>query len=55
MGHLESIFKNSFKKGDKSVPIHSPDVYRLHVSALTAWGLLLSIVPQWLIDELVLK
>ena len=55
MEHLASIFQNSFRKGDKSIPMHNPDTYRLHVSALTAWGLLLSISPQWLIDELVIK
>jgi len=55
MEHLASIFQNSFRKGDKSIPMHNPDTYRLHVSALTAWGLLLSISPQWLIDELVVK
>lgn len=55
MEALESIFKQSFKKGDKSVPSHSPEVCRLHASALTAWGLLLSIAPQWMIDKLVAK
>lgn len=55
MESLENIFKQSFKKGDKSIPNHNPDTCHLHACALTAWGLLLSIAPQWIIDKLVLK
>ncbi|KAL4226633.1 Interferon-related developmental regulator 1 [Mactra antiquata] len=55
MESLEAIFRQSFKKGDGSIPTHSPEACRLHACALTAWGLLLSVAPQWLIDKMVLK
>lgn len=55
MDALERTFQPSFRKGDKSVPSHSPEVCHLHSYAITAWGLLLTIAPQWLIDKMVEK
>ena len=55
MESLENIFQLSFKKGDGSVPSHSPEICRFHSYALTAWGLLLSITPQWHIDNMIEK
>ncbi|WAR25343.1 IFRD1-like protein [Mya arenaria] len=55
MEALENIFRLSFRKGDKSIPTHSPEVSRLHGIALTAWCLLLSIAPQYHIDKVVAK
>lgn len=43
MKKLESIFRNSYFKGDGSLPSVSPDICELHNSALLAWGLLLSV------------
>lgn len=52
---LENIFSLSFRKGDKTVPNHAPDICRFHSIALTEWCLLLTIAPQFLIDQYVLK
>nr|CAB3255266.1 interferon-related developmental regulator 2 [Phallusia mammillata] len=45
MSAFETVFRQSYLKGDKSVPTVSPLVSDLHMSALSAWGLLLSVVP----------
>lgn len=55
MENLENVFKLSFRKGDKSVPTHSPETSRLHSNALTAWCLLMSVAPQYLVDAMVVK
>ena len=55
MEAFENIFRQSFKKGDGSVPNHSPEVSHLHSNALTAWSLLISIAPQYLVDKLIKK
>uniref|UniRef100_H2YG16 Interferon-related developmental regulator N-terminal domain-containing protein n=1 Tax=Ciona savignyi TaxID=51511 RepID=H2YG16_CIOSA len=47
MDSFDTVFRNSFLKGDKSVPTHTPAQMDLHVSALSSWALLLSITP-WL-------
>jgi hypothetical protein len=46
MNSLEKVFSGSYLKGDGSARMLTPDVYKLHTSALTAWSLLLSIVPS---------
>ncbi|KAL5014849.1 hypothetical protein ScPMuIL_009119 [Solemya velum] len=53
MNSLEDIFRLSYRKGDKSIPSHSPEMCRLHASALSAWTLLLSIAPPFLVDKVV--
>ncbi|XP_060079215.1 interferon-related developmental regulator 1-like [Ylistrum balloti] len=53
MDALESIFKLSYRKGDKSIPNLNPDLCRLHATALSAWSLLLSIAPSFLVNKLV--
>ena len=52
MTALEQVFKLSFRKGDNSIPNHTPQVCSLHASAISAWSLLLSIAPQHLIDKM---
>ncbi|XP_041350037.1 interferon-related developmental regulator 1-like [Gigantopelta aegis] len=53
MKSLEDIFKCSYQKGDKSIPSHSPEVSHLHSQAVSAWCLLLSISPSYIVQELV--
>ena len=50
---LENVFKASFLKGDGNPPTHAPDVCAIHASALTSWGLLLSIAPPSVVDGIV--
>ncbi|XP_077970272.1 interferon-related developmental regulator 2-like [Styela clava] len=50
---FETIFKNSFVKGDGTLPIVSPALAELHHSALSAWSLLLSICPWSVVSEFV--
>jgi Interferon-related developmental regulator (IFRD) len=45
MAALENTFRNSYCKGDGSVPNHTPEVAALHTSALLAWMLLVSGLP----------
>ena len=45
MKSLESIFRASYFKGDKTAPTHTPQVAALHNAALVSWCLLLSIAP----------
>ena len=45
MTALENTFRNSYCKGDGSVPNHTPEVAALHTSALLAWMLLVSGLP----------
>ena len=52
---LEGIFKSSYRKGDKSIPSHTPETTHLHASALSGWSLLLSIAPSFLVMKLVEK
>lgn len=53
MNCLENIFKSSYLKGDRTPPTHNPDICALHASALTAWGLLLSIAPPGVVSDLI--
>jgi hypothetical protein len=52
---LEGIFRASYRKGDKSIPSHPPEISHLHASALSGWSLLLSIAPTYLVMKLVEK
>lgn len=45
MKAFENIFSQSYCKGDGSVPNHTPDIAILHTSALSAWMLLMSVLP----------
>lgn len=53
MKTFEGIFKNSYVKGDGSLPVISPATAELHHSALSAWGLLLSVCPWSQVSEFV--
>lgn len=53
MKTLEKIFKNSFAKGDGTLPNITPALAELHHSALSAWSLLLSVCPWSIVSELV--
>ena len=53
MNCLENVFKSSYLKGDRTPPTHNPDICALHASALTAWGLLLSIAPPGIVNDLI--
>ncbi|KAK2194235.1 hypothetical protein NP493_1g04015 [Ridgeia piscesae] len=53
MNCLENVFKSSYLKGDRTPPTHNPDICALHASALTAWGLLLSIAPPGVVNDLI--
>lgn len=53
MKKLETIFQNSYFKGDGNLPSVSPEVCELHNSALLAWGLLLSVCDWSSADVLV--
>lgn len=55
MNALENVFKCSYRKGDKSIPSHSPEVCRFHSSALAGWNLLLSIAPAYLVTKLIVN
>lgn len=45
MHHLEGIFSGSYLKGDKTPNAVSADAGALHCAALSAWGLLLTLIP----------
>lgn len=45
MQQFEQIFSNSYLKGDKTSPTVSDDAAQLHTAALSAWGLLATLVP----------
>lgn len=49
---FETLFKDSFLKGDKCPPTLSPLVSDMHNAALSAWALLLSICPWSKIQEI---
>ncbi len=51
----ESIFSNSFAKGDKTLRTFAPDVYELHAAALSSWCLLLLLVPTAFSNQLCQK
>ncbi|OWF41558.1 interferon-related developmental regulator 1-like [Mizuhopecten yessoensis] len=53
MDALEGVFRLSYRKGDKSIPNLNPEMCRLHAAALSAWSLLLSIAPPFLVNKLV--
>ena len=53
MKSLEKVFQSSYLKGDGSIPNHTPDISGMHASALLAWGLLVSIAPQHIVDDVV--
>lgn len=45
MGTFETIFSGSYMKGDQSPTSASGDASALHSAALSAWGLLLTLIP----------
>lgn len=46
MQHFENIFSESYLKGDDKTPISiTPEAAALHAEALSAWGLLLTLIP----------
>jgi hypothetical protein len=51
MAALENIFKGSYRKGDKSIPNHPPQVSKLHACALSSWSLLISIAPTFSVQK----
>ncbi|KAK6176757.1 hypothetical protein SNE40_014996 [Patella caerulea] len=53
MKALEDVFRNSYRKGDKSVPTHNPETCHFHSQALQAWCLLLSIAPTFIVNDIV--
>lgn len=47
MQHFETIFSDSYLKGDDKTPISvTVEAATLHAEALSAWGLLLSLIPS---------
>lgn len=46
MHQFEQIFAGSYLKGDKTTPVVSDDAAQLHVAALSAWGLLATLIPS---------
>lgn len=46
MQQFEQIFAGSYLKGDKTTPVVSDDASQLHVAALGAWGLLVTLIPS---------
>ena len=53
MKSLESIFRASYFKGDKTAPTHTPQVAGLHNAALVSWCLLLSIAPPSVVQNFI--
>lgn len=46
MQHFENIFSDSYVKGDDKTPISiTAEAAALHAEALSAWGLLLTLIP----------
>ena len=52
---LEHIFSNSYAKGDGTLRTFTPKVYDLHSTALSAWCLLLCIMPLPYVNKLAQK
>ena len=52
---LESLFASSYAKGDGTLRTFSPKVYELHSTALSAWCLLLCIMPLSYVNKLAHK
>ncbi|MGH0188090.1 UNVERIFIED_CONTAM: hypothetical protein FKN15_028077 [Acipenser sinensis] len=52
LSHLESIFTESYPKGDGSLPTHKPGIQALHCTALQSWSLLITICPASRVDKL---
>ncbi|XP_076805297.1 interferon-related developmental regulator 2-like [Clavelina lepadiformis] len=50
---FDTIFRASFLKGDKSVPVVTSLVSDLHNNALSSWALLLSICPWSKVKEII--
>lgn len=48
---LENIFKASYRKGDKTIPNHPPQITKLHACALSSWSLLISIAPNFSVQK----
>lgn len=46
MQQLEAIFSGSYLKGDKTPSAAGSDASQLHSAALSAWGLLMTLVPS---------
>lgn len=49
---FETIFSNSFAKGDGTLRVFSPKVYELHTAALSSWCLLLCTMPLHYVNKL---
>lgn len=49
---MESIFSQSYAKGDGTLRIHSPKMYELHTAALSTWCLLLCTMPLPFVNKL---
>ena len=52
---LESLFASSYAKGDGTLRTFAPKVYELHSTALSAWCLLLCIMPLTYVNKLAQK
>jgi len=55
LNKLESIFSQSYAKGDGSLNSFQPKVYELHSAALSSWSLLLSIMPLSFVTKAIQK
>jgi hypothetical protein len=55
MNTLESVFKLSYLKGDKTVRIMSTSQYGLQAAALSSWALLLSVMPESYVNSILFK
>lgn len=49
---LESLFSQSYAKGDGSIRTLPPKMYELHAAALSSWCLLLCILPLHVVNKL---
>lgn len=52
---FESIFSNSYAKGDGTLRTLAPKVYDFHANTLSTWCLLLSIMPLHFVNKLAQK
>jgi len=53
MNTLEASFKDSYLKGDNSVPVIAPELANVHVKSLHAWNLLVSHAPNSFVGHLI--
>jgi len=52
---FETLFSSSYAKGDGTLRTFTPKVYELHSTALSAWCLLLCIMPLPYVNKLAQK